>query len=417
MFETKHLNVCDLIAGFLSLSDDTFNIPGNAGLKDQTFALRWVKENIQHFGGDPDNILLFGYSSGACAVHYHMLSHWSEHLFHKAVVMSGSVFNTRFELPLAKDFYAERLAAFIGWNHTGGFDEAIHILATADAETITRATFHVNFLLPEDLIRGVRYPYGPVIESKPTGFMAVLPRLRARDSWSKHIPVVLSSASDEALLTRRTAAAKGNALLDRIDFDELIPVDIGRRLSDDERLAIAQIIRQFYFTDETASQEQILDDFVRMETDRLYVHGMYRIALARLRENPEQTTFVYRFNVESPTMNHFRILKCGQECRGVCHGDDLSYIFKNTHVKTVDDIGQAEMQAIRRIVGVLANFAGTNDPSLREEHSLWMPLNQQDRANEQFRVLNIAHNLSVVDLPEMERMQLWSGFYEPDMLT
>lgn len=42
--------------GFLSLNDPELGIPGNAGLKDQVMALKWVKENCMHFGGDPDNI-------------------------------------------------------------------------------------------------------------------------------------------------------------------------------------------------------------------------------------------------------------------------------------------------------------------------------------------------------------------------
>ncbi|XP_045769192.1 acetylcholinesterase-like isoform X3 [Maniola jurtina] len=50
------------ILGFLSL--DTEDIPGNAGMKDQVAALRWVKENIRKFGGDPDNITIFGESAG-----------------------------------------------------------------------------------------------------------------------------------------------------------------------------------------------------------------------------------------------------------------------------------------------------------------------------------------------------------------
>lgn len=48
--------------GFLSLADQALNIPGNAGLKDQVLALKWVKKNIAKFGGDPNNVTVFGTS-------------------------------------------------------------------------------------------------------------------------------------------------------------------------------------------------------------------------------------------------------------------------------------------------------------------------------------------------------------------
>lgn len=44
------------------------------GLKDQLFAIKWLKGNISAFGGDADNITLFGESAGAASVHCHMLS-------------------------------------------------------------------------------------------------------------------------------------------------------------------------------------------------------------------------------------------------------------------------------------------------------------------------------------------------------
>lgn len=141
------------------------------------------------------------------------------------------------------------------------------------------------------------------------------------------------------------------------------------------------------------------------------------MAMSRLRENPRQATYAYRFNVESPTLNHFRILKCGQQCRGVCHGDDLSYIFRNIHVKSIDDIGENEKIAISRVVSILNNFATNNDPNLNNADVTWLPLNEQDRENNEFKCLNIAHNLTFVDLPEMAGMQLWSSFYEANHLT
>jgi len=49
-------------------------VPGNNGLKDQVAALRWVRNNIASFGGNPDSVTIAGSSAGGASVHYHMLS-------------------------------------------------------------------------------------------------------------------------------------------------------------------------------------------------------------------------------------------------------------------------------------------------------------------------------------------------------
>lgn len=167
----------------------------------------------------------------------------------------------------------ERLAAFVGWNKTGGLASAVDVLSTTNSSIIVRAQFQPDFLLADDRSKGIRFPYGPVIENKYSGFMTTNPRLRARNSWSKHIPIVLSSASDEALLLRPSAAARGGNLLSSIDFTKLIPRDTGRVLSDIELRLTGEKIRNYYFKDEHASEEQLLDDYIRMETDHLYTHG------------------------------------------------------------------------------------------------------------------------------------------------
>ena len=65
-------------------------MPGNAGMFDQLMALEFIKNNIERFGGDPDNITLFGESAGAVAVSLHLLSPLSRNLYNRAILESGS---------------------------------------------------------------------------------------------------------------------------------------------------------------------------------------------------------------------------------------------------------------------------------------------------------------------------------------
>ncbi|KAG8306908.1 hypothetical protein J6590_035986 [Homalodisca vitripennis] len=74
--------------GFLSTGDEV--LPGNYGLKDQLLVMKWVRQNIAHFGGDPLSVTLFGYSAGGGSVQLHMLSPLSRGLFHRAISSSCS---------------------------------------------------------------------------------------------------------------------------------------------------------------------------------------------------------------------------------------------------------------------------------------------------------------------------------------
>ncbi|XP_028269869.1 bile salt-activated lipase-like isoform X2 [Parambassis ranga] len=73
--------------GFLSTGDA--RLPGNFGLWDQHAALSWVRRNIEAFGGNPDNVTIFGQSAGAASVSFQMLSPHSKGLFRRAITQSG----------------------------------------------------------------------------------------------------------------------------------------------------------------------------------------------------------------------------------------------------------------------------------------------------------------------------------------
>ena len=64
-------------------------VSGNYGILDQIHALRWIRENIAAFGGDPDNVTIFGQSSGGASVRTLAVSPLARGLFHKAIIQSA----------------------------------------------------------------------------------------------------------------------------------------------------------------------------------------------------------------------------------------------------------------------------------------------------------------------------------------
>ncbi|XP_065209992.1 esterase FE4-like isoform X2 [Planococcus citri] len=157
--------------GFLNLGIE--ECPGNAGLKDMAFALQWVKRNIRNFGGDPNNVTIFGESAGGCSVHYLMISPLSQGLFHKAIVQSGSALCTWAlnRNPVHIAFGLGRKAGFRGSDRK----ELVEYLKKFSASEITRmveeflddeaseSPARLDFLAPsiESIVEGAFLPDDP----------------------------------------------------------------------------------------------------------------------------------------------------------------------------------------------------------------------------------------------------------------
>lgn len=83
------------IMGFIDLSSveggDTYETSGNLGLLDQIEALRWIQKNISAFGGNPDNVTIFGESAGGGSVSLLPLIEGTDGLFNRIIAQSGSI--------------------------------------------------------------------------------------------------------------------------------------------------------------------------------------------------------------------------------------------------------------------------------------------------------------------------------------
>ena len=129
--------------GFLFLPDS--DAPGNAGLVDQQLALRWVRENILKFGGDPDRITLFGESAGAASVSLHLLSPRSKPHFNNAIMQSGSSLNTfAFSSHEISIRNSEDVARKVGCKVTNN-KEILECLYEVDALELWRESEHLRF--------------------------------------------------------------------------------------------------------------------------------------------------------------------------------------------------------------------------------------------------------------------------------
>ena len=97
------------VLGFLDLSafGEKYAQSGNVGLLDLIAALKWVKENIANFGGDPSNVTIFGQSGGGGKVTALLTSGLAKGLFNKAIVESGSL------LQMMEPKYSKRIGTSV----------------------------------------------------------------------------------------------------------------------------------------------------------------------------------------------------------------------------------------------------------------------------------------------------------------
>ncbi|WP_285488478.1 carboxylesterase/lipase family protein [Amycolatopsis taiwanensis] len=167
--------------GFLLDGDDP--AAGDFGLADQQAALRWVRDNVEAFGGDPQNVTLFGQSAGAFSVCTQLASPQAQGLFHKAIIQSGPCADLVVTAEVARDRAAQ-------WASTLGCADIACLRSKPVSDVVVVDQEQVS--TPLGRLRDM--PWVPVAG---TAVLPVQPIDALRQGAAKGIPVIQGTTRDE----------------------------------------------------------------------------------------------------------------------------------------------------------------------------------------------------------------------------
>jgi para-nitrobenzyl esterase len=151
---------------YLGMIDERFADSGNAGQLDILLALKWVQENITEFGGDPNNVMVFGQSGGGAKIATLMAMPAAKGLFHKAASMSGQQVTASGPLHATERAEAFLKTLGIGKNnldalHTVATDKLVAALSTKDPIIGSGGLYFGPVLDMRSLPRHPFYPDAP----------------------------------------------------------------------------------------------------------------------------------------------------------------------------------------------------------------------------------------------------------------
>ena len=179
------------VLGYLDLSQfstEARQFDANLGLRDQVAALEWVQRNIAQFGGDPENVTIFGESAGGNAVTTLLATPAARGLFHRGIAESSAP-----GLVATKERATEWAREFVGF--LGNGDNAAQALDSADVTSLGRAGTKLAFTVL-NRTPGL-HPFGPVIDGD---FLPENP-LDACHAGSAHqVPLIIGTNSREGTL-------------------------------------------------------------------------------------------------------------------------------------------------------------------------------------------------------------------------
>ncbi|MBW2274380.1 MAG: carboxylesterase/lipase family protein [Deltaproteobacteria bacterium] len=355
--------------GFLtwdSLCGEVDRPPANVGLLDQIAALEWVRDNIEAFGGDPENVTVFGESAGGMSVGTLLGTPRARGLFHKALLQSGAGHNC--SSPERADKISQQFVSELKLDSPS--PEKLGALPVGEimrAQAITSAKI--------GLVEGT-LAWQPSVDAK---LIPEQPLVAIAGGLSADIPTLVGSNRDEwKLFMTGDRAAR--------DLSEAGLAERIRRAlpgKNEEGEAVADAAIEAYQRVNGPRGSEPAERWTAFQSDRVFHYPATRIA--DLQSRHQAQTFSYLFEW-APALLGGRI--------GACHGVELPFVFGSIRaplIRATLGAGRTAQRLCHRVQDAWLAFARTGSPdhsslpvwpSYSEERRLTMALAGESKLRE-----------------------------------
>lgn len=373
---------------------DTEDTPGNCGLFDQLMGLQWIKDNIAKFGGNPNNITIFGESAGAASVSFHLLSPLSRNLFSQAVMQSASALVpwgviTKEESVLR----GLRLAEVLKCPHDRkNLRATIECLRSKDAHELVAKEW-------DGIVFGIcEFPFTPIIDG---AFLDETPQKSLETKNFKKTNVMMGVNKDEGVFfimyyLTELFKKEETVYVNREDFIRSVG-ELNLYVKSVGKEAIIYEYTDWLQPTDPLKNRDALD---RMVGDYAFTCPVVDFAhrFAEIGNN----VFFYYFN-ERASNNPW------PTWTGVLHGDEIAFIFGDPLNKS-RNYDKQEVRLSKRMMSYWANFAKTGNPSLSADgtwSSIYWPIHSPTKRE----VLELNANVTrVLDGHRVKKCAFWKKF-------